>query len=88
VRLRHFSQPKGKNSLSSQSPIQPSKTAIVVVAILYARKFGRAFMDSETFTADTIEEAKKMMARWLSHHTVTVKKEHAPLEVCGCCWRQ
>jgi hypothetical protein len=39
-------------------------------------------MDSETFTASTLEEAKKMVARWLSHHRVTVKKEHAPLEVC------
>jgi hypothetical protein len=38
-------------------------------------------MDSETFTASTLEEAKKMVARWLSHHKVTVKKEHAPLEV-------
>ena len=33
-------------------------------------------------TVSTLEEAKKMVARWLSHHRVTVKKEHAPLEVC------
>ena len=38
-------------------------------------------MDSETFTVSTLEEAKKMVARWLSHHRVTFKKEHAPLEV-------
>jgi len=37
-------------------------------------------MDSETFAASTLEEAKKMMARWLSLHKVTVKKEHAPVE--------
>jgi hypothetical protein len=38
-------------------------------------------MDTETFTAPSLEEAKKMMARWLSHHRVTIKKEHAPLVV-------
>jgi hypothetical protein len=36
-------------------------------------------MDLETFTASIIEEAKKMMARWLSAHKVTVKREHAPV---------
>jgi hypothetical protein len=39
------------------------------------------FMDSETFTAPTLEEAKKMMARWLSLHRVIIKKEYAPLVV-------
>jgi hypothetical protein len=38
-------------------------------------------MDSETFTASTIEEAKKMMARWQSAHKVTVKREHEPVEM-------
>jgi hypothetical protein len=37
-------------------------------------------MGSETFAASTLEEAKKMMAAWLSHHRVTVKREHTPVE--------
>jgi len=40
-------------------------------------------MDAETFAASTLEEAKKMMAQWLSHHGVTVKKEHAPAKAEG-----
>jgi hypothetical protein len=38
-------------------------------------------MKSKTFMANTLEEAKKKMAHWLSDHKVTVKNEHAPVEM-------
>jgi hypothetical protein len=39
-------------------------------------------MKSETFAASTLDAAKKMKKQWLSDHKgVTVKTEHAPVEV-------